>query len=141
MLKSTGISFVSGLVAGLSGTLVGHPFDTIKVRMQTGVKGQPLTIHSVYRGVGPPLLTAGAVQALNFGLFSTFHEALGGGGGGSSVQGLPQVFTAAAAAGACISIVTQPSSILKVEYKPPPHTHALASPPWRWNRALLQRQT
>jgi solute carrier family 25 carnitine/acylcarnitine transporter 20/29 len=112
MLKSTGISCVSGLVAGLSGVLVGHPFDTLKVRMQTGVRGHPLTLFSVYRGAGPPLLTTGAVQAMNFGLFSFFKEALESDG---RVRGLPQVFAAAAMAGACISVVTQPSSMLKVQ--------------------------
>ena len=111
-LKAAGISFASGLVAGVSGILVGHPFDTVKVRMQTGVIGQPLTLRSVYRGVGPPLLTTGAVQALNFGLFSTFKDALEAHG---RIQGLPQMFAAAAMAGACISVVTQPSSMLKVQ--------------------------
>jgi len=76
MLRAVGVSVASGLVAGLAGVLVGHPFDTIKVRMQTGVKGQPPTLRGVYRGVGPPLLTTGAVQAVNFGLFSTFKGAL-----------------------------------------------------------------
>jgi solute carrier family 25 carnitine/acylcarnitine transporter 20/29 len=112
MLKSAGISFASGLVAGLSGVLVGHPFDTLKVRMQTGVHGHPLTLFSVYRGVGPPLLTTGIVQAMNFGLFLSFKETLENDG---RVHGLPQVFIAAAMAGACISVVTQPSSMLKVQ--------------------------
>lgn len=27
--------FVAGIVAGMGGLLVGHPFDTVKVRLQT----------------------------------------------------------------------------------------------------------
>ena len=68
--------FIAGYVSGGCLVLAGHPFDTIKVRMQTGVKGQPPTLRGVYRGVGPPLLTTGAVQAVNFGLFSTFKGTL-----------------------------------------------------------------
>ena len=56
-------------------------------------------------------MTAGVVQAMKFGMFSSFKEALDRDG---RIHGLPQIFAAAAMAGAFISFVTQPSCILKV---------------------------
>jgi len=63
--------FVAGAVAGASGTLVGHAFDTAKVIEQVGRSGprQTLNIRTLYRGVVPPLLTTGFLRSLNFGVF------------------------------------------------------------------------
>lgn len=68
--------FVAGGVAGSASVVVGHPMDTLKVRMQTA-KGNPsiasLAIGSKYggpatlfRGVGAPLSAACAVNAIIF---------------------------------------------------------------------------
>jgi len=63
--------FVAGAVAGASGTLVGHAFDTAKVIEQVGGSGprQTLNIRTLYRGILTPLLTAGFLRSLNFGVF------------------------------------------------------------------------
>jgi solute carrier family 25 carnitine/acylcarnitine transporter 20/29 len=38
--------FVAGLCGGVAGLVVGHPFDTIKARLQTqGVGGSPIRYH------------------------------------------------------------------------------------------------
>ena len=39
-------NWLSGTVAGIAGCIVGHPFDTLKVRLQT----QPVDV-PVYRGL------------------------------------------------------------------------------------------
>ena len=39
-------NFIAGTISGIAGTLVGHPFDTLKVRLQTQPVDRP-----VYRGV------------------------------------------------------------------------------------------
>jgi len=68
--------FVAGGVAGSASVVVGHPMDTLKVRMQTA-KGKPsiasLAIGSKYggpaslfRGVAAPLSAACAVNAIIF---------------------------------------------------------------------------
>lgn len=68
--------FIAGGVAGSASVVVGHPMDTLKVRMQTA-KGNPsimsLAIGSKYggpatlfRGMGAPLSAACAVNALIF---------------------------------------------------------------------------
>jgi len=89
------IGFVSGLMAGMIGTLTGHPFDTLKTRMQVygnmnygGIsegkrkqgrgrsgKGRTLPydalvkIRRLYAGVLPPLVTTGLIQTINFGVY------------------------------------------------------------------------
>jgi solute carrier family 25 carnitine/acylcarnitine transporter 20/29 len=64
---------MAGAIAGSASVVVGHPFDTIKVRMQTG-SGTAGTsgllnakaIKGLFRGMGPPLGAAGMVNALVF---------------------------------------------------------------------------
>ncbi|KAK9480752.1 mitochondrial carrier domain-containing protein [Lipomyces japonicus] len=72
-------SFVAGGVGGISAVLVGHPFDLIKVRMQTAEKGVYSSALDVvrktvaqdgalgiYRGVTPPLLGVTPMFAISF---------------------------------------------------------------------------
>lgn len=73
--KSVISPVLSGSVAGACGILVGHPFDSLKVRMQvaknlTQPKMDLATIKQLYRGMMPPLITAGFLQAF---LFSTYE--------------------------------------------------------------------
>ena len=79
---SVAADLASGTAAGVSQLLVGHPFDTVKIRMQTssgrGGGGAIDTVRSVvgthgplglYRGMAAPLATVAAFNAL---LFSTW---------------------------------------------------------------------
>ena len=66
-------AFFAGLCSGVVGVLVGQPFDTHKVHRQVGVKvkweGVLNHVKVHYRGVVPPLLTAGIIRSLNFGIW------------------------------------------------------------------------
>lgn len=78
---------IAGGVAGSISVIVGHPFDTYKVRLQTSsasLQSVPLSgaslqssqtyassLRSLYRGIGPPLSTAAVVNAL---VFSSYGE-------------------------------------------------------------------
>ena len=67
----------AGSVAGASGVLIGHSFDTLKVQAQVGrVHSTANTlslsgIAKLYRGIGPPLLTTGAMRSFYFGTYET----------------------------------------------------------------------
>jgi len=74
--------FVAGCFAGVFSTLVGHPFDTVKVRMQlntTGVRQSMvgctmLTIRQegilgLYKGLSSPMMSVPLVNALVFGAY------------------------------------------------------------------------
>lgn len=69
-------TFFAGLIGGGVGTLMGHPLDTLKTRLQVGrivSPGGPKSFYSavkdLYRGVGPPILTVGIIQSINFSVY------------------------------------------------------------------------
>jgi solute carrier family 25 carnitine/acylcarnitine transporter 20/29 len=71
---STLHDLVAGGMAGTVSVFVGHPFDTIKVRCQSGaglssLKLNIMSMLSLFRGMGPPLVSAGAVNALVFSAY------------------------------------------------------------------------
>jgi len=68
---------IAGGVAGSASVIVGHPFDTYKVRLQTSTTSSPSNaaafggVSSLFRGMGAPLSTAAVVNAL---IFSSYGE-------------------------------------------------------------------
>jgi solute carrier family 25 (mitochondrial carnitine/acylcarnitine transporter), member 20/29 len=79
-------SFLAGCVAGISGCLVGHPFDTMKLMQQTSLEGK-LSIVNVYRkiisetghtaiwrGLGPALTVQVITCGFLFGTQTTVSE-------------------------------------------------------------------
>lgn len=76
--------FAAGVVAGASGVLVGHAFDTAKVRQQVTAREAGVgnafagrwSLGLMYRGIVPPLITTGAVRSLYFGTYETLRPAV-----------------------------------------------------------------
>ncbi len=80
-LGSLRASFYAGSFAGACGILIGHPFDSLKVRMQVNARlaKQGITMEvakQLYRGIVPPLVTAGAMQSLLFLNYENFRMIL-----------------------------------------------------------------
>lgn len=71
------ISLVSGCMSGILRTTVGHPFDTIKVLVQTSQKTtisyKSLNLRQLYRGIGPPMISMGLLTSLNFAVYENFR--------------------------------------------------------------------
>jgi len=61
-------SFLFGYIAGFSGIVTSHPFDTIKTRYQEG-KRINFNLRNLYRGVTAPLIGVGLEKSLVFGTF------------------------------------------------------------------------
>ena len=111
------IGFASGVVAGATGVLVGHAFDTLKVQAQVGAgPSQPSVasaepalrrVLALYRGIVPPLLTTGAIRSLYFGLFENLRASL-------ADSSLRTTVVAAGCTGLLTAPVTQPFVTLKV---------------------------
>lgn len=124
--RSNYASFVAGSVAGASGVIVGHPFDSLKVRLQVGKalniqKVNYFILKQLYRGIVPPLLTVGAIQSINFSLYEYFKHAIPkwfhveeAYYHHSKPVTLGTIFGAGTASGALISFVTTPISIIKI---------------------------
>lgn len=76
---------VAGAVAGIVGTMLGYPFDSVKPRMQTtglSIAGaykvilQEAGITGFYRGIASPLLALTILNSLNFSCYSVFINQL-----------------------------------------------------------------
>lgn len=94
---------MAGYVAGICGVIVGHPMDSAKVWMQTrdfgpttiasssssdrnrptGTRASstlatrpPVSLRTLYAGVGGPLVTVGLVQSINFALYDSMRRIL-----------------------------------------------------------------
>jgi len=130
---------LSGTVAGMAQLSVGHPFDTVKVRLQTqptplpgqlpkfagamdcvlktikeeGVKG-------LYKGMGPPLVTVALFNAILFNAYGQAKALLGDPTG--ATLNLHQIGLAGSFAGIAVSFAGTPTELVKarlqIQYKP-----------------------
>jgi solute carrier family 25 carnitine/acylcarnitine transporter 20/29 len=77
--------FIAGGLAGSCSVIVGHPLDTMKVRVQNSTTNADLMstikefggVKSLFRGMGAPLGTAAVINALvfsSYGVGSTFYD-------------------------------------------------------------------
>jgi solute carrier family 25 carnitine/acylcarnitine transporter 20/29 len=110
--------FAAGVLAGANGTMVGHPFDTLKTRFQVGrvlkQNVDVLFIRQLYRGILPPLLTSGAIQSVNFFLFENFRTRLRRQESSLVSGDLTSIFVAGSMSGSAVSLVSNPISIVKI---------------------------
>eukprot|EP01084_Bolivina_argentea_P038830 71786_1 len=70
--SSTVKTVVLATTGGLTDVLVGHPLDSIKVRLQT--QATKNILRQLYRGILPPLISSPTAWIINFGLY---QKALG----------------------------------------------------------------
>ncbi|CAN0374266.1 unnamed protein product [Ectocarpus sp. 12 AP-2014] len=97
-VKDVAIDFLAGVVSGISGIVVGQPFDTIKVRLQTQdlptiAPNQPQPqakgamacaaetvskegVLALFKGMSTPLASAALVNAICFGAYAQSQRTL-----------------------------------------------------------------
>lgn len=137
------LGFASGLVAGVVGVVCGYPFDVVKTRRQVfgsqarlleqGWSQPPAQIlRQLFRGIGPPLVTTGFVQTINFGVYDNVLRRLrmeraaelqAAGAGPEAVAralrpenaSLRDYFLAGMGGGVSISFITCPASLVKIQ--------------------------
>eukprot|EP00123_Amoebidium_parasiticum_P012327 comp21284_c0_seq1/m.29052 comp21284_c0_seq1/g.29052 ORF comp21284_c0_seq1/g.29052 comp21284_c0_seq1/m.29052 type:complete len:310 (-) comp21284_c0_seq1:657-1586(-) len=82
--------FVAGTVAGMAGVLAGHPFDTVKVRMQCQTKENRNSsivgllrhivktekVTGIYKGMASPMAGVGLINAMLFGVYGLTIRAM-----------------------------------------------------------------
>ncbi|KAI3697875.1 hypothetical protein L6452_30974 [Arctium lappa] len=121
--------YIAGLVSGVSMVIVGHPFDTVKVKLQkhnteaNGFKyrsGLHCTtrilktegVTGLYRGATPSFLGMAFESSILFGIYSQTKQALQG--GDHSRKPEPHIIIPSAAfAGSIISFILCPSELVK----------------------------
>ncbi|XP_075471193.1 mitochondrial basic amino acids transporter isoform X1 [Ascaphus truei] len=115
------MDFLAGCAGGAAGVLVGHPFDTVKVRLQVQSISKPLyrgTYHcfqsiikqestlGLYKGVGSPMMGLTFINALVFGVQGNALRYLG--------KDTPfNQFLAGSAAGAIQCVICCPMELAK----------------------------
>ena len=121
----------AGSVAGALGCAVGHPLDTLKVRMQSdpglyGTASRTLSltlrregIQGLFRGIAPPLVSIALYQAVCFASFNASLRLVSPGSvGGESMrpESAPAstLFAAGSLSGAATVLVTTPTDLLKI---------------------------
>ena len=100
--KNYVIDFIKGFLIGNAQTIVGHPFDTIKTRIQGG---KTINIFTLHRGVTFPLLTTSLINSIMFGSFGYFSTLT------------KNDFVSGFASGLVISPIVAPIEKLKIDFQ------------------------
>lgn len=117
--------FIAGLHSGLALVLAGHPFDTVKVRLQAqgpnGRFGGPLDClrqtvqkegpRALYNGVTPPLFMTGFINSALFGMQALVVQAIKA--DPTKPTTVQDTMKAAVITGFCISFLVQPMEAIK----------------------------
>lgn len=122
--------FLAGYVSGACLVLAGHPFDTIKVRMQSeGTKGRFTSVfdcvkttikkegaRGLYKGMSTPLVFTGVINSILFGTqFNICADMVRRRGGDPATEKatLRETMQAAVVSGALISAIVTPMEGIK----------------------------
>ncbi|KAJ3013860.1 hypothetical protein HKX48_005488 [Thoreauomyces humboldtii] len=120
------VGFVAGLASGATKLLVGHPFDTVKVRLQTeGSSGRfkgPIDclratirkegFRALYKGATPPLFGWALMDSVQMGSLNNFRYFLKDGDPNAPLT-IIQHAIAGLGAGITVSFVACPVEVLK----------------------------
>lgn len=121
-------TFLSGSLAGICQVLVGHPFDTVKVRLQAGSGVRDALSKNLYRGVTSPLL---GISFCNAVVFTAYHEC------GLAVSS--NSWVAGGIAGAIASLVYCPMELFKIQKQLHLPYNTLGAFPYKgWTLTLLR---
>lgn len=118
--------FLAGFISGSLGVMVSHPFDTIKVRLQTtsNISGPAMLRNTVsmegpfalYNGMAGPLATASLLNAVCFSAYSSALRLLAHGGeagSGEQQELFWQQYLAGTAGGLAQCFVATPVELVK----------------------------
>lgn len=138
------VDFIAGCLGGCAGVLVGHPFDTVKVRLQTQDSSNKMyrgTLHclstivkqesfqGLFKGMSSPMVGLAAINAIVFGVYGNIMKA------SSSPKSLQSQFLAGSTAGLIQSFVTSPMELAKTRMQLQGQDARLSNAPfWQRNR-------
>ena len=133
------VRFLAGTASGAALVIVGHPLDTLRVRLQTSTVTLSSAASSIirehgvrgfYRGFAPPLFLTGAVNTLLWGSTFAAMDALASAGFGTPTS---RAVLAAIPASFVSSLIVGPMELLKTRQQTTQGANAVPL------RALLRR--
>lgn len=116
---SFAVPLVAGVMSGVNGTIIGHPFETLKTRLQVGklltdTRLNAGLVRQLYRGVLPPLLTTGAMNSIHFSLYEYIRNRVHNSNIGMDRNNITTIGLCGAASGMMVTLGTNPISIIKI---------------------------
>ncbi|KAM6981700.1 solute carrier family 25 member 45 [Tautogolabrus adspersus] len=123
------LEFIAGCVSGALGLAVGHPLDTVKVRLQAQSMYKGIFhcvaktyshegLHGFFKGMAFPVLTTGITNSVVFGSYSNALDYLSQSRRSDRSQGTPasmtHIFTAGCFSGLMQVLVSAPIDLVKV---------------------------
>uniref|UniRef100_A0A1B6M8Q4 Mitochondrial basic amino acids transporter n=2 Tax=Graphocephala atropunctata TaxID=36148 RepID=A0A1B6M8Q4_9HEMI len=116
------LDFFAGCVGGCAGVVIGHPFDTVKVKLQTQDYRIPVyrgtwdcftkilkaeSVAGIYRGVSSPMAGVALVNAIVFGVYGNVQRSM------ANPETLQSIFLAGASSGLVQSVISSPVELVK----------------------------
>ncbi|CAL8369022.1 unnamed protein product [Lota lota] len=123
------LEYVAGSISGALGLIVGHPMDTVKVRLQVQSKYNTIFdcvaktyanegLHGFYKGMAFPVLTSGLANSAIFGSYCNALDYLTQSREGDRINGqdapAAHVFVAGCFSGLVGVVITAPIDLVKV---------------------------
>lgn len=113
--------FISGSVAGATGLVVGHPFDTIKVRLQTSHIYNGFThctkriiteegFRALFKGMMAPMASVSAMNAVFFGVYTGVLKKIDGDLENPKIR---STWLAGTASGIVAGFISGPTELIK----------------------------
>ncbi|CAD6890717.1 unnamed protein product [Tilletia caries] len=158
------VEFIAGTVGGAASLLAGHPFDTIKTRLQsqslatssasTSNGAPPVYRNAIdafriivkeekfiglYKGIAGPLLGVAVMNASVFGCYSLALRAQLGANTSIEDASLGQIMLAGMASGVMTALITTPIDLLKIRQQNDTRA-ATSSSPIAILRDIVRRQ-
>ena len=150
-LTEGAVAMLFGFMYGATSVIVGHPFDTIKTRMQTNAGHETFAEsvraitrvpeghggwRSLYRGFWPPLAGSLFFRSYVFSVYGFVYTALDNArpDSHSSQASIAHVFVAGSVAGLARAAVESPLELLKTQQQQEQHR---GQSPWRISRSVL----
>ena len=59
-------NFSAGFLSGISQTIIGHPFDTLKTLKQNNIQLKQISLYNLYRGVSMPIIQTPLIVGIGF---------------------------------------------------------------------------
>jgi solute carrier family 25 (mitochondrial carnitine/acylcarnitine transporter), member 20/29 len=119
--------FLGGSASGVALVLAGHPFDLIKVRLQTAAAGRYTgALHAVretvrsegvralYKGASPPMVATGMINSLMFGLMGVCQERKKAWSGGAQLD-VADIMQCGSLVGVVMAFVVTPMELVKAK--------------------------
>ncbi|KAE9553948.1 hypothetical protein FO519_002874 [Halicephalobus sp. NKZ332] len=141
------LDFVSGCFGGAAGVLVGHPLDTVKVRLQTqnGIYRGPIHcftsivklegVRGLYKGMTSPLASLTFMNAIIFGVHGHVMRMMG------DTTSIWTHFVAGCAAGSAQGILASPTELFKLRVQiQTDDTHIKYKSPYHCFQTILKEE-